>query len=110
MLAYCLINAAALPAWLCGAGPPPEPPPVPAVWLELAVCESGINGKPRWDYNGPSGFDGGLQFHPMTWTEFGGQGYAHEASPAEQVAVAELVLESQGWGAWPACSEKLGYR
>ncbi|HET8614832.1 MAG TPA: transglycosylase family protein, partial [Actinomycetales bacterium] len=30
------------------------------------------------------------------------------ASRAEQIAIAEKVLDRQGWGAWPACSRKLG--
>lgn len=112
MLLACFLTAGLLiPP--CGYEPPPPPPPIPTVWLELAVCESGMNGEPRWDYNGSSGFDGGLQFHPRTWAWLAPEGfpsYAHEASPEDQIAVAEIVLDRQGWGAWPACSEKLGYR
>ena len=32
----------------------------------------------------------------------------HQASKAEQIRVAENTLAGQGWGAWPACSAKLG--
>lgn len=99
---------------------PPEPDPVeideqPAseqieqVWLDLAECES----NQRWDYNGSSGYDGGLQFHPNTWTSVGGDDFAPfawQATPVEQVTVAKRLLEVQGWGAWPACSRKLGLR
>ncbi len=35
---------------------------------------------------------------------------AHHASREEQIVVAERVLAKQGWGAWPACSRKLGLR
>lgn len=84
-----------------------------SVWYRLAVCESGMNGVPRWDYNGPSGYDGGLQFHPQTWRAYKLEGYpdyAYNASIEQQINVAERVLDSQGWKAWPACSRKLGLR
>lgn len=111
--------------------PPPDPPEprvvvveraydgaaddgrVPEPWWSLAVCESGMGGVPRWDYDGDSGFDGGVQFHPKTWIAFGGEefaSFAHQASPREQIDVAERVLAEQGWGAWPSCSAKLGLR
>ena len=80
---------------------------VPAsVWDRLAMCESTGN----WSINTGNGFSGGLQFTPQTWRAFGGKGQAHQASREEQIAVAERVLEGQGWGAWPACSRKLGLR
>jgi hypothetical protein len=79
------------------------------VWDRLAQCESGG----QWNYNGPSGFDGGLQFHPGTWSAYrlpGYPAYAYLASRVQQIRVAERVLASQGWGAWPACSAMLGLR
>jgi hypothetical protein len=78
-------------------------------WAPIVECESGGD----WDYNGGSGYDGGLQFAPSTWDAFGGDQYAdfaYQASPAEQIAIAERVLDSQGWGAWPTCSRLAGYR
>lgn len=98
------------------AEPEPEPAPeqkpqaqasVPDVWEKLAHCES----TSRWDYNGSSGFDGGLQFLPGTWTAFKPDSYpayAWQATKAQQVAVAERVLDAQGWNAWPTCARKLG--
>ncbi|MDX1658758.1 MAG: transglycosylase family protein [Nitriliruptorales bacterium] len=83
--------------------------PSGSVWDRLAQCES--NGD--WDYNGSSGFDGGLQFHPDTWTAYKPAdypAYAYQATRAQQILVAERVLAAQGWGAWPACSAKLGLR
>ena len=73
-------------------------------WNALAECESGGNAST----NTGNGFSGALQFTPSTWAAFGGQGSAHNASWAEQVRVAENVYAGQGWGAWPACSAKLG--
>jgi len=89
--------------------PPPAPVPHYAQWVRLAVCESGS----RWDYNGGSGYDGGLQFSPGTWTAMGGgqfAQYAWGASAVEQMIVAERVLDAQGWRAWPTCSRRLGLR
>lgn len=80
-----------------------------SVWDRVAQCESGQT----WNYNGRSGYDGGLQFHPSTWRGFGGRDFAefaYQASREEQIIVAERVLDSQGWRAWPACSRKLGLR
>jgi len=75
-----------------------------ATWDALAQCESSGN----WDTNTGNGFSGGLQFTPSTWAAFGGSGSPENASKAEQIAVAEKVQATQGWGAWPACSAKLG--
>ena len=80
-----------------------------SVWDRLAQCESGG----RWDYNGGSGYDGGLQFLPRTWTAYKPSGYpayAWQASREQQIAVAVKVQSDQGWGAWPACTRKLGIR
>jgi LysM repeat protein len=77
-----------------------------SVWDRLAQCESGGN----WSINTGNGYAGGLQFAPGTWAAHGGEGSAHNASRAEQIRVAERVRASQGWGAWPACSAKLGLR
>jgi len=78
-------------------------------WGVLSECESNR----RWSYNGRSGFDGGIQFHPGTWSSFKLPGYprfAWQASPRMQVLAGERVLAAQGWRAWPACSLHLGFR
>ncbi|MFJ4760792.1 transglycosylase family protein [Kocuria marina] len=75
-----------------------------STWDALAQCESGGN----WGTNTGNGFSGGLQFTPSTWAAFGGTGSPQGASKGEQIRVAENVLQGQGWGAWPACSAKLG--
>lgn len=77
------------------------------IWYRLADCESSGD----WTYNGPSGFDGGLQFSPSTWTANGGgefAPYAWGASPEQQITVARRVLASQGPGAWPVCGRRVG--
>lgn len=73
-------------------------------WEALAECESGGN----WAINTGNGYEGGLQFSPSTWSAYGGSGSAADASKEEQIAVAERVLDGQGWGAWPSCSAQLG--
>ncbi|MEV0295855.1 transglycosylase family protein [Nocardia sp. NPDC050710] len=76
-------------------------------WDRLAQCEAGGN----WGINTGNGFQGGLQFSPSTWNSHGGKEYAataNQASREQQIAVAEKVLASQGWGAWPSCSASLG--
>ncbi|MFI0714313.1 transglycosylase family protein [Streptomyces inhibens] len=76
-------------------------------WDRLAGCESGGN----WRIDTGNGFSGGLQLAHSTWRSFGGGTYgarAAHASRAQQIQVAERVLARQGWGAWPACSARLG--
>ncbi|KQS06091.1 transglycosylase [Curtobacterium sp. Leaf183] len=75
-----------------------------STWDALAQCESGGN----WAINTGNGYYGGLQFTQGTWAANGGTGSPANASRETQIAVAEHVLASQGWGAWPACSAKLG--
>jgi hypothetical protein len=87
----------------------PSPAPDAGVWATIAACESGGN----WAINTGNGYYGGLQFAQSTWEAYGGLTYAPRAdlaSPAEQIAVAERTLASQGWGAWPACSSRAGLR
>lgn len=76
------------------------------VWDRLAQCESGGN----WSINTGNGYSGGLQFSQSSWRAVGGSGQASQASKAEQIARAEMLQARQGWGAWPACTAKLGIR
>ncbi|MER5352019.1 transglycosylase family protein [Kitasatospora sp. NPDC002551] len=78
-----------------------------STWDAVAQCESGGN----WAINTGNGFYGGLQFTSSTWAAFGGTAYAPQANlatKAQQIAVAEKVLASQGPGAWPVCSVRAG--
>jgi hypothetical protein len=103
------------------APPPPPPPPCPAnsspdcaytyehpieTWDRLAQCEAGGN----WAISTGNGYYGGLQFALGSWRGVGGSGYPHQHSKWEQIHRAELLHDQQGWGAWPACSRKLGLR
>lgn len=105
---------------------------IPEPWGALADCESGNwvdggqsfeEGSARWQWAKP-GVDvpswgttihhGGLQFHPDTWNwvapmvGLGHVAYAYDATPQEQIRVAEKVQELQGWKAWPTCARMLG--
>lgn len=78
-----------------------------SVWDRLVQCESTGN----WAINTGNGFYGGVQFTQQTWMAFGGGKYAPRADLAtreEQIDIARKTLAQQGWGAWPACSAKLG--
>jgi resuscitation-promoting factor RpfB len=76
------------------------------VWDKIAACESGGN----WSINTGNGFYGGLQFTLSTWRGYGGSGMPNQASRAQQIAVAKRIQAAQGWGAWPACTSRLGIR
>lgn len=75
-----------------------------STWDRLAQCESGG----QWNIDSGNNYGGGLQFSQATWTANGGTGSPANASREEQIAVAENVLASQGWNAWPSCSAQLG--
>ena len=109
------LNRAALAAIPASAPARPVSAPAPAAgaapvpassggvnWSAVAACESGGN----WSTSTGNGFYGGLQFTEGTWLANGGGQYASSAdlaTPAQQIAVAERVLASQGIGAWPVC-------
>ena len=87
--------------------------PDDTVWDALARCES----SGRWDaegiVDGRVVHRGGLQFTDSTWDAFRPADFpalASDASREQQILVAERVLARQGWGAWPACSARLGLR
>lgn len=90
-------------------GVPAAAVPVWTVWDDLAQCEASGN----WATNTGNGYYGGLQFLHSTWVSHGGLQYAARADLAtrdQQIAVAERVLAGSGWGAWPACTRRLGLR
>ncbi len=94
-----------------GSKPGTEVPPVSngGAWDALAQCESGGN----WAINTGTGFYGGVQFDQNTWERQGGLRYASRADLAtreEQIAIATVTQASQGWGAWPVCSGRVGVR
>ena len=95
------------PASASRVSSPGSPGPAPASsggvnWSAIAACESGGN----WAASTGNGFYGGLQFTEQTWLASGGGRYASSANlatPAQQIAVAQNVVASQGIGAWPVC-------
>ncbi|RVW06304.1 resuscitation-promoting factor [Rhodococcus spongiicola] len=94
-----------------GAKPGTEVPPVEngETWDALAQCEAGGN----WSINTGNGYYGGVQFNQGTWERQGGLKYAPRADLAtreEQIAIATRTQQTQGWGAWPSCSSRLGLR
>ncbi|WP_372698353.1 transglycosylase family protein [Arthrobacter sp. JSM 101049] len=98
------VAALAIAGAAAGVGAAPASAASTSTWDAIAQCESGGN----WSINTGNGYYGGLQFSQSTWNAFGGSGSASNASKSEQIRVAEKVLATQGWGAWPACSAKLG--
>ncbi|MFE2929575.1 transglycosylase family protein [Streptomyces sp. NPDC059278] len=72
-------------------------------WDRVAECESGG----MWSADLGNGLYGGLQFSQETWKAYGGEAYAERAdlaSRAQQIAVAEKVLDDRGPKAWPSCA------
>ncbi|WP_410655306.1 transglycosylase family protein [Amycolatopsis sp. lyj-112] len=86
----------------------PVDPPIgdASSWDRIAQCESTGN----WAANTGNGYYGGLQFNKSTWDAYGGAQYAsypHQASKAQQIAVAEKLRDDRGgYGAWPHCGKK----
>lgn len=89
--------------------PKPPQPAIREVWYRLASCES----TGRWNANTGNGYYGGLQEDMAFWRNHGGLQYAARpdlATAAQQVAVAEAGLASQGPRAWPVCGPRVGLR
>ncbi|BBX63166.1 resuscitation-promoting factor RpfB [Mycobacterium saskatchewanense] len=92
-----------------GTKPGTDVPPVTngSIWDAIAGCEAGGN----WAVNTGNGYYGGVQFDQGTWERNGGLRFAPRADLAtreEQITVAEVTRERQGWGAWPVCSGRAG--
>jgi nucleoid-associated protein YgaU len=104
LLRLAVVGAIATGAPLALAGTASAAPE--SAWDKLAQCESGGN----WNASTGNGYYGGIQFNAQTWHAYGGPGMPHQASKAQQIAVAERTLAAQGWNAWPACSRKMGLR
>jgi uncharacterized protein YabE (DUF348 family) len=80
-----------------------------SIWDAIAGCEAGGN----WAINTGNGYYGGVQFDQGTWERNGGLRFASRADLAsreEQITIAEVTRERQGWGAWPVCSGRAGAR
>lgn len=74
-------------------------------WDRVAQCESGG----LWSADTGNGFYGGLQLTTDMWNQYGGTEFAprpDQASRAQQIAVAQRILDARGPYAWPACAVK----
>ncbi|MFF7730705.1 transglycosylase family protein [Streptomyces sp. NPDC008001] len=72
-------------------------------WDRVAQCESGG----LWSADSGNGSYGGLQLTQDLWERYGGREYAPRpdlASRAQQIAVAEQILETKGTGTWSSCA------
>ncbi len=92
-----------------GTKPGTDVPPVTdgSIWDAIAGCEAGGN----WAINTGNGYYGGVQFDQGTWERNGGLRFAPRADLAtrdEQITIAEVTRQRQGWGAWPVCSGRAG--
>ena len=100
----------------CGPMTPPGPgyPPDRAeYWRQIGACEQPGNGwgGVAWDHPGPT-YQGGLGFWYGTWDSYKPDGYpadAGQASPEQQMIVADIVYDAVGARAW-GCSARVGLR
>ena len=67
----------------------------------IVMCESGGNFQAL---NPSSGAGGAYQILPSTWHLYGGNGLPHQASPAEQHAIAAQIWADSGPSAWVCAS------
>ena len=104
-----MLTASAAALGLAGLAAPAATAAPASAWDQVAACESGGD----WHINTGNGYQGGLQFNPGTWAAYGGTAFAPTADLAtreQQIAIAERTQAAQGWGAWPACTARLGLR
>ena len=95
---------------------PTEPGNIPGVSLEeeymfdkLAECESGGD----WHINTGNSYYGGIQFDHNVFLSVGGAEFAPRADLAtreEQIILGKRLKDKSGWGNWPSCSARLGFR
>ncbi|MFD9210822.1 transglycosylase family protein [Streptomyces sioyaensis] len=76
-------------------------------WDKVAQCESaGV-----WSADSGNGYYGGLQLTQEMWDNYGGSAYASRpdlASRAQQIAVAESILDHRGPDVWSSCAQSAG--
>ena len=83
------------------------PAPVTPENLELLrECESGDT----YDRRSGNGYFGAYQFSLRTWRSLGYEGLPSDALREVQDEAAIRLQERSGWGQWPACTRKLGFR
>jgi hypothetical protein len=78
-----------------------RPPWMDPTWWRIGICESGMN-PPNWHHDGGS-FEGALGFYVGSWLQFKPAGYpehAYEATPYQQIVVAERIRARYGYTGW----------
>ncbi|WP_433856759.1 transglycosylase family protein [Streptomyces kronopolitis] len=76
-------------------------------WDKVAQCESGG----EWSAAAGNGYYGGLQLTQEMWDKYGGSAYASRpdlASRAQQIVVAQSILDHRGPGVWTSCATDAG--
>lgn len=71
-------------------------------WEQIAWCESGRQWSLRAT-NRTGSYGGGLMIRDNVWDEYGGEEFsntADQASKAQQIHIAERILDDVGWRAW----------
>lgn len=71
-------------------------------WEQIAWCESGRQWSLRAT-NRTGTYGGGLMIRDNVWAEYGGREFANtadQASKAQQIHIAERILDDVGWQAW----------
>lgn len=76
----------------------------PLDWEAVARCESGGD----WTADNGQGGYGGLRISLADWGRNGGVGLPSQASPQQQIAVAQRIMASRGPGAWAGCLTPAG--
>ncbi|WP_329150473.1 transglycosylase family protein [Streptomyces sp. NBC_01456] len=76
-------------------------------WDKVAQCESGG----EWSAAAGNGYYGGLQLTQEMWDNYGGSAYASRpdlASRAQQIVVAQSILDRRGPEVWTSCAADAG--
>ena len=82
---------------------------MPDKWQRIGACETGYGKRPgdfHWNSGPPSGnagYQGFVGFYYGTWDAYRPAGFpseAYEATPRQQMTVAERVRDAHGYGAW----------
>jgi len=84
--------------------------PTATQWAAVRACESGGN----YSINTGNGYYGAYQFSPVTWANLANSFMPevagilpHQASPAQQDAMAAELYRRYGRGQWPTCGLSL---
>ena len=101
----------------CGGPNTPPSPSYPAdraeYWAAMGRCEQPGDGwgGVQWDIHGPT-YEGGLGFYVSTWDHWRPEDFpenAGDATPEQQMIVADRIYDDVGPGAW-GCSRTVGER